>query len=82
MADAITVTLGEMGNRARQFIAEGQYATMSEVVRAGLRALEREEAVLTAYYEALLAEALADPRPGIPFDEAIKRIKLAVHRSE
>jgi hypothetical protein len=62
MADAITVTLGEMGNRARQFIAE--------------------EAVLTAYYEALLAEALADRRPGIPFDEAIKRIKLAVHRSE
>jgi antitoxin ParD1/3/4 len=44
MADAITVTLGEMGNRARQFIAEGRYATMSEVVRAGLRALEREEA--------------------------------------
>jgi antitoxin ParD1/3/4 len=82
MADAITVTLGEMGNRARQFIAEGRYATMSEVVRAGLRALEREEAVLTAYYDALLAEALADLRPGIPFDEAIKRIKLSVHRSE
>ena len=82
MADAVTVTLGGMGERAREWIAQGRYASMSEVVRAGLRALEREEAVFSAYYSALLAEALADPRPGIPIDEAFERIRLAPFASQ
>ena len=74
MADAVTVTLGGMGERARAYIADGRYASMSEVVRAGLRALDREEELLTAYYRAKVSEALADTRPHVPLDEAIQRV--------
>lgn len=75
MADAVTVTLGGMGERARTWVAEGRYASMSEVVREGLRALEREDHALNAYYKAKVEEALAHPGPGIPLDEAFARIK-------
>lgn len=74
MADAVTVTLGGMGERARAHIASGRYASMSEVVRAGLRALDREEEQLNAIMKAKIEEALRDPRPSISLDEAMERI--------
>jgi antitoxin ParD1/3/4 len=78
MADAVTVTLGGMGERARKYIAEGRYASMSEVVRAGLRALDREEEMLDSVFKAKMLEALADDRPGIPFDEAFEQVQAAL----
>ena len=42
----ITVTIGEMGERAAARVASGRYASMSEVVRAGLCALDREQAAI------------------------------------
>ena len=77
MPEAVSVTLGGMGKVARAYIEDGRYASMSEVVRAGLRALEREEALLTAYYKARVAEALADKRPRVPLDEAVARVLAA-----
>lgn len=74
MADAVSVTLGKMGDRARAYVDEGRYASLSEVVRAGLRALEREEAVLDGLVKAKVEEALADPRPYVPLDEAMARV--------
>jgi antitoxin ParD1/3/4 len=59
----VTVTLGKMGGLARRLVDEGRYASISEVMRAGLRALEREEEALDALIKAKVAEALADPRP-------------------
>ncbi len=78
MPDAVSVTLGEMGVRAREHVAMGRYASLSEVVRAGLRALDREEAALDAMLKAKVAEALADKRPGIPFEEAFAQISAAL----
>lgn len=74
MADAVSVTLGGMGDRAREWIAQGRYASMSEVVREGLRALEREKHVLDAYYRAKIEEAINDPRPYVDIEEAFARI--------
>jgi antitoxin ParD1/3/4 len=75
MADAVSVTLGGMGDRAREWIAQGRYETMSEVVREGLKALEREKQVIDAYYRAKIEEAINDPRPYVDIDEAFARIE-------
>jgi antitoxin ParD1/3/4 len=80
MADAVTVTLGGMGERARKYIAEGRYASMSEVVRAGLRALDREEAEFDAILKAKVEEAMADPRPYVPLEEAMASVRADLSR--
>jgi antitoxin ParD1/3/4 len=74
---AVTVTLGKMAERAEAHIAAGKYSTMSEVVREGLRALDRQEAMLDAIYKAKIEEALANPRPPIPLEEAFARVREA-----
>jgi antitoxin ParD1/3/4 len=77
LADAVTVTLGGMGERAREWIAQGRYASMSEVVREGLRSLERDEIMFNARVKAMVEESIADPRPCVPIEKAIARVKLA-----
>lgn len=77
---AVTVTLGKMAERAQAHIAAGKYSTMSEVVREGLRALDRQEAMLDAIYKAKIEEALADPRPSIPLEEAFARVREAARK--
>lgn len=62
----VTVTLGPLAGMARAKVASGRYTSVSEVVRAGLRALEREEAALDAILKVRVEEALADPAPSIP----------------
>lgn len=76
-AKAVTVTLGPMAERAEAMLASGRYATMSELVREGLRALERQEAMLDEMVRRKVAEALADPRPSVPADEAFARARAA-----
>ena len=74
-AKAVTVTLGEMTGHAERHLASGRFSSMSEVLRAGLRALDREEAALDALLKAKVEEALADPRPFVPMDEAFARLR-------
>ncbi len=76
-AKAVTVTLGEMTSHAERHLASGRFSSMSEVMRAGLRALDREEAALDALLRAKVQEALEDPRPSVPIDEAFARIRAA-----
>jgi antitoxin ParD1/3/4 len=64
----VTVTLGPLTEMAQGHVASGRYASVSEVVRAGLRALEREEAALDAILKAKVEAALSDPAPSIPTD--------------
>jgi len=88
----ITVTLGPLAERVEARVRSGDYASVSEVIRAGLRALDREDALIErlfvpideddpkwiAYVRDKVEEALADPRPPIPAEEAFARLEAHV----
>jgi len=71
----VTVTLGHQQAILDDRLASGEYATASEVMRAALRALDRERTALDAVMGAKIAEALADPRPPIPAEEVFRRLE-------
>ena len=71
----VTVTLGELQEGVDARVRSGRYASVSEVLRAGLRALDREEAALDAVLRQKVQEALDDPRPAIPADEVFAKLR-------
>lgn len=75
----LTVTLGDLAERVEERVRSGEYDSPSEVVRAGLEALAREERVFEAVLKRKVEEALADPRPSIPAAEVFANLE-AYHR--
>lgn len=71
----VTVTLGPYLQKVEERVASGRYASVSEMIRAGLQALEREEADLDAWARARLEAYDADPRPLVSEEEARTRLK-------
>ena len=71
----ITITLGDLHERVDARVRSGAYASVSEVMRAAVRALEREEAALTQWLRERVDEAFADPRPNVPVRDAFKRVR-------
>jgi antitoxin ParD1/3/4 len=71
----VTVTLGKQQNSLDARLASGRYDSASEVMRAALRALDREDEALNAVMKARIQEALDDPRPSIPADEVFERLE-------
>ncbi len=71
----ITVTLGKQQENLDALLATGEYESASEVVRAGLRALERERQALDALMRQKVREALDDPRPSIPAEDVFARLR-------
>jgi antitoxin ParD1/3/4 len=67
--------LGELQERVEERVTSGAYGSASEVLRAAIRALDREEAALTAWLRREVEEALADPRPPIPANEVFKQLR-------
>jgi putative addiction module CopG family antidote len=64
--NSIVVDLGSFREAVERRVRTGSYASADEVVRAGLLALEREEAGADEWLTRLAEESSADPRPGIP----------------
>ena len=71
----ITVTLGKQQALLDDRLQSGAYESASEVIRAGLRALDREEAALNEIMRAKIREAIDDPRPDVPVAEVFARLR-------
>ncbi len=71
----VTVTLGELAEAAQARVADGRYASLSEVVRAGLRALDREEAALDDLIRARIAAVNAAPADAVPLADAMAGLR-------
>lgn len=74
----VTVTLDhDLARQAERYVASGEFESVSEVVQEGLRLLDRQQAAYNEYVRAKVAEALADPRPSIPLEEAFAQVLAA-----
>lgn len=71
----ITVTLGDLQERVEARVKSGAYASASEVMRAAVRALDREETALGEWLRRRVDEAFADPRPTVPARKVFKRLR-------
>ena len=71
----VTVTLGDLAETVQARVAAGRYASMSEVLRAGLRALDREEAALDDLIRARIADVNAAPADHVPLAEAMAGLR-------
>ena len=71
----ITVTLGKQQASLDAWLESGEYESASEVLRAGLRALDREKAAFDDLLRRKVQEALDDPRPDIPAEEVFARLR-------
>lgn len=77
----ITVTLGKQQRSLDLRLDSGAYESASEVMRAALRALDREEAALHDVMREKIRASLADPRSDIPADEVFARLR-AYHENQ
>ena len=85
---SITLPL-EMAERVKQRVESGAYASESEVIREGLRALQEREAAVEQWLRTEVVAAYdahkADPTKARPLDEAWQRFEArmdAIDRDE
>jgi antitoxin ParD1/3/4 len=71
----ITVTLGKQQHLLDARLQSGTYDSASEIVRAALRALDREEELLNEIMRVKIREALDDPQPDIPAADIFAKLR-------
>ncbi|MEJ1969903.1 MAG: type II toxin-antitoxin system ParD family antitoxin [Rhizomicrobium sp.] len=71
----ISVTLGDLQARVEARVEAGTYASASEVLRAAVRALDREEAAIVDWLRRQVDESLNDPRPNVPAADVFARLR-------
>jgi antitoxin ParD1/3/4 len=57
-------------------VKSGQYSDASDVLRAALRALDREEAALDEVLREEVRASMADERPSVPAEEVFRRLEV------
>ncbi|MGD0548281.1 MAG: type II toxin-antitoxin system ParD family antitoxin [Terracidiphilus sp.] len=82
--NTLVVDLGPMRQSVEERIQSGSYANADEVIRAGLRALDREESARNEWLTQLAEESMADPRPSVPAAQVFRelRAKYGIPASE
>ena len=81
---AISVTLPhDMAAMVKAKVSSGEYATESEVIRDGLRALLARDAAVENWLRGEVAksydEFAADPSLGVPADKIMERLRATYH---
>ncbi|MDX8434051.1 type II toxin-antitoxin system ParD family antitoxin [Mesorhizobium abyssinicae] len=79
---SVTVTPA-MARMIREKVEDGSFGSASEVIRAALRAFQREEeehAERMASIRARVKASLEDTRPAVPLEEAIERVRGRISR--
>jgi antitoxin ParD1/3/4 len=77
----ITVTLGQQQRSVDRRLASGLYDSASEVIRAAVRALDREEAAIDEVMRQKIRTSLADPGSDIPAEDVFARLR-AYHQGQ
>jgi antitoxin ParD1/3/4 len=82
--NTLVIDLGPLRQSVEDRVQSGSYTSADEVVRAGLLALEREEASRDEWLTKLAKDALADPRPSVPAAQVFRelRAKYGIPASE
>lgn len=78
MTRSISPLLVELGSQRASLdahLASGDFSDASDVIRAGLRALDREAAARGAVMQAAIEEALGDSRTSLPAREVFERLR-------
>lgn len=79
---SVTVTPA-MARLIREKVEDGSFGSASEVIRAALRAFQREEeehAERIASIRARIKASIEDPRPSIPAEEVFRSLKERLNR--
>ncbi|MBX4932204.1 type II toxin-antitoxin system ParD family antitoxin [Rhizobium bangladeshense] len=71
----ITVTLGSQQKSLDARLQSGAYSSASEVIRAALRALDREEGAIDEIMRQKVREAIDDPGSDIDADTVFERLE-------
>ena len=82
--NTLVIDLGPLRQSVEDRVQSGSYTSADEVVRAGLLALEREEASRDEWLTKLAKDALADPQPSVPAAQVFRelRAKYGIPASE
>lgn len=71
----VTVTLGKQQSILDASLASGNYESASEVVRAALRALRREDEILSEVMSEKIRESMQDSLADIPMSEVFAKLR-------
>jgi antitoxin ParD1/3/4 len=72
---AVKVDLGAQHAGVQRRLKSGQYSDASDVLRAALRALDREEAALDELLRDEVRASMADKRPSVPAEDVFRRLE-------
>lgn len=77
----LTITLGDLKERVDARVNSGAYASASEVLRAAVRALDREDTAVRNVLREEIERSLNDPRASIPAEKVFAKLRRRHARS-
>ncbi len=72
---SVPITLGDLQDRVDARVRSGRYASTTDVLRAAISALDREEHILDEALRRKVQSALDDPRPSVPAKQVFSELR-------